>query len=87
MRDLKEHIQDILDQHVAGGVVETSSALSVPGQKLLLLTCGIADKFKKARLRPDHTFRIASCTKTFIAAGLQLLVEDGKVNFEEPITR
>ena len=38
-------------------------------------------------MRTDHTFRIASCTKTFIATGLHLLVEDGKVDFEEPITR
>ena len=87
MSELKKRIQDILDQHGARGVVGTSLALSVPGRELLLLTSGLADKFKKTPLRPDHIFRIASCTKTFIATGLHLLVEDGKIDFDEPITR
>ena len=87
MTELKTRIQGILDEHVARGVVGTSLALILPGQEPLLLASGLADKFGKSPLRPDHTFRIASCTKTFIATGLHLLVEDGKIGFEEPITR
>ena len=87
MRILRDHIQKILDAHIAKGVVGASLAISLPGQDPVLLTAGLADKFKKVPMRPDHTFRIASCTKTFIATGLHILVEEGKVDFEEPITR
>ena len=80
-------IQKILDEHVARGVVGVSLALSVPGEEISLYTSGLADKFKKVPMGPDHLFRIASCTKTFIATGLHLLVEDGKVDLDEPITR
>ncbi len=83
-RDL---IQAILDNHIARGVVGASLAISWPGQEPLLITSGFADKFKKTPMRPDHIFRIASCTKTFVATGLHLLVEEGKVDLDEPITR
>lgn len=87
MPDLKESIQYILDEYVARGIVGVSLALSKPGRETMLLTSGLADKFEKAPMTPDHVFRIASCTKTFIATGLHLLVEDGKVDFDEPISR
>lgn len=80
-------IQEILDKHVAKGVVGCSLAISIPGQGFATYTSGYADKFKKTPMRPDHIFRIASCTKTFIATGLHLLVDDGKVNLDEPIAR
>ena len=83
----KERIQAILDKHIARGIVGASLAISLPAQEISLLTSGFADKFKKTPMRPDHTFRIASCTKTFIATGLHILVEDGKVDLDEPITR
>jgi D-alanyl-D-alanine carboxypeptidase len=84
---LKDRLQAILDGHVNRGVVGMSLAISVPGQQTVLLTSGLADKFKAVPMRPDHTFRIASCTKSFIATGLHLLVEDGKVDLDEPVTR
>ena len=87
MKTLEIRLQKILDDHVAKGIIGTSLAISVPGQKLMLLTSGLADKFNHTPMTPDHIFRIASCTKTFIATGLHLLVEDGCVNFEEPITK
>jgi len=80
-------IQKILDDHVARGVVGISLALSLPGQEISVYQSGLADKFKRTPMRGDHLFRIASCTKTFIATGLHLLVEDGKVDLDEPITR
>jgi D-alanyl-D-alanine carboxypeptidase len=83
----KSYIQTILDNHIARGVVGASLAISMPGEEMALFTSGFADRFKKIPMRTDHTFRIASCTKTFVATGLHLLVEDGKIDFEEPITR
>lgn len=87
MSDLQARLQAILDEHVGRGVVGASLAISLPGREMLTLTSGLADKFRKTPMRPDHIFRIASCTKTFIATGLHLLVQDGKVDFDEPIAR
>ncbi|HTN97541.1 MAG TPA: serine hydrolase domain-containing protein [Nordella sp.] len=87
MSALEARMQKILDDHVARGVVGVSLALSLPGKDIALYQSGVADKFKRTPMRGDHLFRIASCTKTFIATGLHLLVEDGKVDLDEPITR
>lgn len=87
MGNPRARIQTILDSHIARGVVGVSLAISWPGQDTLLFTSGLADKFKKTPMRTDHICRIASCTKTFVATGLHLLVEEGKVDLDEPITR
>jgi D-alanyl-D-alanine carboxypeptidase len=80
-------IQEILDKHVGRGVVGISLAISTPGKGVSHFCSGLSEKFKKAPMRPDHIFRIASCTKTFVATGLHLLVDDGKVSLDEPISR
>jgi D-alanyl-D-alanine carboxypeptidase len=80
-------IQEILDKHVGRGVVGVSLAVSAPGQGVSLFSSGLGERFKKVPMRPDHIFRIASCTKTFIATGLHLLVDDGEVDLDEPISR
>lgn len=87
MADLRSRLQEILDDYIARGIVGVSLAISVPGQETMLLTSGLADKFKRMPMTPDHVFRIASCTKTFVATGLHLLVGDGRVDFDEPIAR
>lgn len=87
MSNLSDRIQVILDDHIERGVIGASLAISIPGQEVALLTSGLADKFKRIPMRSDHTFRIASCTKSFVATGLHLLVEDGKVDLDEPISR
>lgn len=87
MNILSDRIQKILDDHVARGVVGMSLAISLPGEETLLFQSGLADKFRQTPMHGDHLFRIASCTKSFIAAGLHLLVEDGHVDLDEPVTR
>ncbi|MDE0561895.1 serine hydrolase [Algoriphagus sp. NF] len=48
---------------------------------------GFADQKSKSPLRPDQTFRIASVTKTYVAAGILRLMEEGKLNLEDPISK
>jgi D-alanyl-D-alanine carboxypeptidase len=86
MSEWQKKIQTILDEHIERGVVGASLAISVPGKEIFHFTSGLSEKFKKTPMRPDQLFRIASCTKTFIATGPHLLVEDGKVDLDEPIS-
>ena len=74
MVEWQKRIQGILDDHVKRGVVGVSLAISRPGGEITHFTSGLSEKFKKPPMRRDHLFRIASCTKTFIATGLHLLV-------------
>lgn len=87
MAELERKIECILEQYVDRGIVGVSLALGLPGQNRLLLAKGYADRFEKVPMTPDHIFRIASCTKMFVATGLHLLVEGGLVDLDEPISR
>lgn len=46
---------------------------------------GVSEKETGEKLLSDRTFRIASVTKTFVAASLMRLWEDGKLALEDPI--
>lgn len=47
---------------------------------------GFSDKETNAKLLPNQTFRIASVTKTFVAATVLRLWEDKKLSLEDPIS-
>ena len=48
---------------------------------------GLANVELGVRLEPDMVFRLASITKQFTAAAIMMLVEDGKVALDDPITK
>ncbi len=48
---------------------------------------GVNDKTTGEKLLPNQTFRIASVTKTFVAASILRLWEEGKLKLEDPISR
>jgi hypothetical protein len=48
---------------------------------------GVKSKDKKEPLRPEHTFRIASVTKTFVAATILRLWEQGKLDLDDSISK
>lgn len=48
---------------------------------------GFSDVKNGVKLLPDQTFRIASVTKTFVAATILRLWEDGKLKLEDPISK
>jgi D-alanyl-D-alanine carboxypeptidase len=48
---------------------------------------GLADRAARKPLAADATFRIASLTKTFTAAAVLRLAEDGKLALDDPITQ
>lgn len=48
---------------------------------------GYSDKLNETKLLQDQTFRIASVTKTFVAATILRLWEDGKLELEDPIAK
>ena len=63
-------------------------ALSVRGAGMTWAgSAGFADRASKKPLMTDATFRIASVTKTFTAAAVLRLVEDGKLGLDDPIAR
>jgi D-alanyl-D-alanine carboxypeptidase len=76
---------------------EVAAHGSLPGELLhvhapkqgidVSLAAGLFDRESKRPLEPHHVFRIASVTKTFVAAAILRLYEDGKIKLDDSINR
>ena len=64
-----------------------SVAIARGGETVAELALGVADMRTHQPLTPRHRLRIASHSKTFTAAGVMLLREQGKVGLDDPIGR
>ncbi|MFM7330633.1 MAG: serine hydrolase domain-containing protein [Brachymonas sp.] len=62
-----------------------SVAICKDGQLIAERAYGMANIYTGDKLTPKHHFRIASHSKTFTAAGIMLLREQGKLNLDSPI--
>jgi D-alanyl-D-alanine carboxypeptidase len=54
---------------------------------LLRRAAGLADREKNIPNTPETRFPLASVTKQFTAAAIMLLVEDGKISLDDPISK
>ena len=87
LNDVGERLQKLLDAFVAKDVVGASLAVGRPGEAMLRLASGFAERENRVPMSSNHLFRVASCTKMFTAALLLRLVQNGQLELDEPIVR
>lgn len=78
----------LLDSALAAGTGAPGIVLRVEAPSIGFVWAKAVGAFDKATgepLRPEHTVRIASNTKTYIAAAILRLVEDGRLGLDQPI--
>lgn len=87
-RALEARLQAIVDSALAARPALNAISVHVEAPKRCLSwsgAAGVADKATGAKLRPEQPVRIASNTKTYVAAAILRLVEEGKVGIDVPI--
>src|SRR4029079_14201584 len=57
------------------------------GQIVKVAGYGVADRMRKIDATPDTVYKIGSVSKQFIATGIMLLVQEGRLDLEQPIGR
>jgi CubicO group peptidase (beta-lactamase class C family) len=62
-----------------------SARVVVRGETVLELAIGVADALTGAEATPGTQYRIGSITKTFTAAAVMALVDEGKVGLDDPV--
>ena len=87
MSVLTDRVQQILDDYVRQGITGVSLAMHIPGEDEVCVTSGRSDRFEQVAMRPNHLFRIGSCTKTFVAAVIHQLAQEGCLDLNESIAR
>lgn len=77
-------LQPFVDRHlVAGAVALVAGREGVRSVE----TCGFADLERQAPMRADQLFWIASMTKPMTATAVMMLVDEGKVDIEQPVEK
>ena len=83
---------DSIDEYIARAMKE----FHLPGVALLVVRdgqvvkaagYGFADIERKTPVTPDTVFKIGSISKQLIATGIMLLVQDGRLTVDDPVTK
>ena len=77
-------IQPYVDRQAVAGVV---TLVASPDGVLDLETFGVADLASRRPMAADTLFWVASQTKPFTGTLMAMLVEEGKVHFEDPVEK
>ena len=87
-RKLRAALQDGIEADVASDPAIPGEIVTVraPGIDETVAT-GFADVDGQVPLEPDTPFRVASMTKTFVAAAVLRLAEEGKLRLSDPISQ
>src|SRR5262245_57672414 len=70
-------------QHIAGlalAVVKRGHVIHARG-------FGFADRERKIPVSPETVFKIGSVSKQFLASGIMLLVQEGRLGLDDPVSR
>jgi len=87
--DLGRALQSLLETAVEDATGIPAVALYVNAPRLKLEwngAAGLADPASGTEMTPEHPVRIASNTKTFVAAAVLRLVEEGRLGLDDPVS-
>ncbi|HEY3453669.1 MAG TPA: serine hydrolase domain-containing protein [Bryobacteraceae bacterium] len=82
---------DRVDEYVAAqmkrfDVPGVSFAVLKNGTIIKIASYGLADITRKIPAADDKVYKIGSISKQFIASGIMLLVQDGRMKLDEPVS-
>ena len=83
-----QRIQEMIQRRIAAGEMTGASAVVVRKGKVVYQTYqGVMDSETKKPVTADTMFRIASMTKPVTSAAIMMMIEEGKVRLNDPISR
>ena len=71
----------------AGDVAGVVSVITAPDYSMRIDTAGYADLERKIPMRPDTVFAMFSSSKSVCASAAMILVGDGKLRLDDPVSR
>lgn len=81
-QDFEQQIEQIIAQHQIPGL---AIAVVEDGEVILAAGHGVRELGSRRAVDADTIFPIGSCSKAFTAAALAVLVDDGKIGWDDPI--
>lgn len=83
-----KRIDEVLERHIAAGhITGAVVAVNRHGKLVHHAALGVADPTTQAPLREDALFQMYSSTKPIAAAAVLMMMEEGKLRLEDPVSR
>lgn len=83
-----QRIDDFIDRKMAAGEISGGVTLVARNGRIVHLKAqGVTNLDTKAPMQKDSIFRIASMSKPVAAAAILMLLEDGKVRLDDPVSK
>jgi CubicO group peptidase (beta-lactamase class C family) len=83
-----QRIQQMIQRRIDAGEMTGASAVVVRKGKVVYQTYqGVMDSESKKPVTADTMFRIASMTKPVTSAAIMMMIEEGKVHLNDPVSR
>lgn len=83
-----QHIGELVDRHIeAGDITGAVTLVARDGRIAHLEAHGVADLASDKAMADDAIFRIASMSKPVGAVAILMLIEEGKVRLNDPVSR
>ncbi|HEX4658475.1 MAG TPA: serine hydrolase domain-containing protein [Streptosporangiaceae bacterium] len=79
------NLNDVLQTNIRDGSVPGAVGLVARGDRVEVQAAGSADVGGASPMARDSIFRIASITKPITAAAVMMLVEDGRIELDDPV--
>jgi CubicO group peptidase (beta-lactamase class C family) len=81
-------IHDVFQEHIADGKLPGTVVMVARKGKLIYVdAAGFQDKDEGKPMAPDAIFRIYSMTKPLVSVAAMMLVEDGKIELTDPVSK
>ena len=77
----------VIQRHIAAKTFSGVVLIADRGKPVFRKAYGVANREWNMAMTPDTVFRIGSTTKTFTAAAILRLVEEGKLGLDDPIAK
>jgi len=81
---IQSYLQPLVDNHTIAGAV---TLVSTKDRTIYLEAAGFRDLSATAPMPPDALFWIASTSKPMTVTALMMLVDEGKVNLDDPVEK
>ncbi len=86
-KDLAAEFDKVLAEHFKPNEPGATALVSKNGKVIYKKSIGLAKLESNTPMKADHIFRIGSLTKQFTAVAILQLMEQGKLNLQDEITR
>ena len=83
----KQRVEGLLEDAVKEWKVPGAAVVIVREDRLLFFQYGVRELGRPEKVTPDTVFGLSSCSKAFLTLAMAMLVDEGKIAWDDPVRK